>query len=65
MAIGLFLIWLILNGKITLEIVLLGLGISAAIYCFMLVFTEYSWETDRRLMRASVLLVPYFFVLVW
>ena len=65
MAIGLFLIWLILNGKITLEIVLLGLGIGAAIYCFMLVFTEYSWETDRRLMRASVLLVPYFFVLVW
>lgn len=65
MAIGLFILWLILNGRISLEVVLLGLVISAAIYSFILVFTEYTWQLDKRLMRASVFLVPYFFVLVW
>ncbi len=65
MAILLFLIWLVLNGHVTLEIVLLGLGISAAIFSFMLVFTEYSWELDKKLMRSVVFLVLYFLVLVW
>lgn len=65
MAILLFLIWLVLNGHVTLEITLLGLGISAAIFSFMLVFTEYSWELDQKFLRNLVYLVPYFFVLVW
>jgi len=65
MAIGLFLIWLILNGRITTEIVLVGAALSAALYGFMLSCTEYSWALDKKLMRAAVYLVPYFFVLVW
>jgi len=65
MAILLFLIWLVLNGRVTLEIVLLGLVLSAAVFSFMLVFTEYSWQLDKKLMRSIVILVPYFFVLVW
>lgn len=65
MAILLFLIWLILNGRITLEIVLLGLVLAAAVYGFMLAFTEYSWQLDKKLMRSVVILIPYFFVLLW
>lgn len=65
MAILLFLIWLVLNGRVTLEIVLLGLGVSAVIFGFLLAFTEYSWELDKKLLRNSMFLIVYFFVLVW
>ena len=65
MAILLFLIWLVLNGRVTLEIVLLGLGVSAVLFGFLLAFTEYSWELDKKLLRNSMFLIVYFFVLVW
>ncbi len=65
MAIGLFLIWLILNGRVTWEVVLVGAAVSAAIYALALRFTEYSWALDRRVMRAALLLPAYLLVLIW
>ena len=65
MAILLFLLWLILNGRVTLEIVLLGIVVSMAVFGFLLVFTEYTWQMDRRAVRDVAFLIPYFFVLIW
>lgn len=60
----LFALWLILNGRITLEVCLFGLAISALIYLFMCKFMDYSIKKDLRLMRRVGYAVAYFFVLL-
>lgn len=64
MFILLFALWLILNGKITLEIVLFGLVICALIYLFMCKFMNFSIKKDLRLMRNAGYCIVYFFVLL-
>ena len=46
MYILLFLLWVALNGKITFEIALFGLGIAGFCYWFMCKFLEYSPQKD-------------------
>ncbi len=60
----LFIIWLILNGRVTLEICLFGLAISALIYLFMCKFMKFSIKKDLRLMRNIGYGIVYFFVLL-
>lgn len=46
-----FLIWLILNGRVTLEIVLFGLIISAVLYFFMCRFMGHTLRKEGRFFR--------------
>jgi len=64
MYILLFLLWLVLNARITAEIVAFGLVICGAIYWFMCRFLEYSPKNDiiflKNLPRAIVYLAVLF-----
>ncbi len=60
----LFGLWLILNGRVTLEVCLFGVAISALIYLFMCRFMNYSLKKDLRLMRLGFLGIGYIFVLL-
>lgn len=51
----LYLIWLILNGRITLEICLIGMPVCGAVFLFMLKFLDYSMEKEKRVYR----LIPW------
>ena len=64
MFILLFALWIILNGKITLEICLFGIAISLFIYLFMCKFMNFSIKKDLRLMRNVGFGIVYFFVLL-
>lgn len=64
MFILLFGLWLILNGRVTLEICLFGVAICALIYLFMCKFMDFSPKKDLRLMRNFGYAVLYFFVLL-
>ena len=64
MFILLFALWLILNGRVTLEICIFGLVISAAVYLFMCKFMKFSIKKDLRLMRNTGYGIVYFFVLL-
>lgn len=64
MFILLYALWLILNGRITLEICLFGIAISALIYLFMCKFMDFSIKKDLRLMSRIGLGIAYFFVLL-
>lgn len=48
-----FLLWLVLNERVTLEIVYFGLGISAALYFFVVKFMDFSpkkeWAAIKKL----------------
>ena len=60
----LFLLWVALNGKITLEIALFGLPIAGFCYWFMCKFLEYKPEKDiiffKNLPSALVYIVVLF-----
>ena len=48
-----FLLWLVFNERVTLEVVYFGLGISAALYLFIVKFMDYSpkkeWAAIKKI----------------
>jgi multicomponent Na+:H+ antiporter subunit E len=51
MGILFFLFWLILNGRVTLEIIIFGLIISASVYYFSCRFLDYDIANEVRLFK--------------
>lgn len=60
-----FLLWVVFNGKLNLEITLFGIVISGAMYWFICKYMDYSFQKDRRKIRKCYLAIEYVFVLVW
>ncbi len=59
-----FAIWIILNGKITLEIALFGVVISVAMFLFICKFMDYSVKKELKLFRNAWALLCYVVVLL-
>ena len=59
-----FLAWLIFNGRVTLEIVIFGVVISAAVFAFVCKFMGHSIKKELRLYKKVPGLLKYIFVLV-
>lgn len=59
-----FLVWLILNGRVTPEICVLGVFICAALFFFICRFMEYSLKKEWMLFSLLPLFIRYFWVLV-
>lgn len=60
-----FLLWIIFNGTISTEIVLFGIGISAAIFFFVCKFMDYSIKKEIILIKILPLLMEYALLLIW
>ena len=60
-----FLLWIIFNGQITLEIVVFGILISAAMYAFICKFMDYSFKKERIVLREAGYIIEYLTVLFW
>lgn len=61
----LFALWLLLNGKITLEIVLFGLGIVAILALVCCALFGYTPKKELRLYKKLPLFLAYLCVLFW
>lgn len=59
-----FLLWIIFNGRVTAEIVIFGLVISAALYWFICRFMDYSPKREMRYLKKGGLLIQYLYHLV-
>lgn len=59
-----FLLWVIFNGQITLEICLFGIVIAAVIFAFTCKFMGYSTEKEKKVLRRSLRFAQYSVVLV-
>ena len=59
-----FAIWVILNGRITLEIVLFGLAIATLMFVFICKFMDYSIKKEIWLFKNFFLLLWYLIVLI-
>ncbi|MCQ2524384.1 MAG: Na+/H+ antiporter subunit E [Lachnospiraceae bacterium] len=65
MLVLLFLVWLIFNGKFTVEIAIFGLVISAVIVLFMCKFMDYSMKKELKLYKSFFWFIKYIAILVW
>lgn len=59
-----FVLWVIFNGNLTLEIALFGVVIAAVMFAFVCRFMDYSIEKEKRLFRNALRLLRYICVLV-
>lgn len=59
MGLPLFCIWILLNGRVTPEIVIFGLVISAALLIFSIQFMDWSWKRERFLFQVAPLFALY------
>lgn len=59
-----FVLWVIFNGNITLEICLFGVVIAAAIFAFTCKFMDYSVEKEKRALKNIFRFLRYVWVLV-
>lgn len=65
MSILYFLLWVIYNGKITVEICLLGILVSAVVFAFTCKFMDYSIEKEKKLFRICGKFFRYVCTLVY
>ncbi len=59
-----FLLWIIFNGSVTVEIAVFGLVVSAAVYAFICRFMDYSPKKELELAKKAGYIIKYFFVLI-
>ncbi len=57
-------LWIIFNGRITLEIVLLGAVLAAAVFAFMCRFMDYSIGKEKNILTLAALIGRYVLVLI-
>ena len=59
MYILLFLFWVLLNGKINLEITIIGLILCTLVYAFACFFLEFSFKKDLAYCKGLAMLIVY------
>ena len=59
-----FIVWIIFNGRVTLEIILFGIAISGLIFAFVCRFMDYSMEKERKFYKKFLLFCKYAVLLV-
>ena len=59
-----FLAWIIFNGNITLEIVIFGVVIAAAMLAFMCKFMDYSMKKEKNVYKKSIAFLEYVVILL-
>ena len=59
-----FIIWVILNGKLTLEIALFGVAISAAVFAFSCFFVGHSVKKELKIYKNCLLGLAFAFMLL-
>ncbi len=60
-----FLLWLVLNGRITWEIVLFGIGIDAVLMAFLWKILGWSAEKESLFLRSLPIFLEYLGNLLW
>ena len=59
----LFLFWILINGKINLELTIIGLILCSLVYLFACLFLKFSIKKDLVFCKSLPLLIAYLFML--
>ncbi len=60
-----FILWIIFNGQITLEICVFGILIAALLFAFACRFMDYNMEKELQVYQKLGKVLRYIFTLVW
>ena len=60
-----YVLWIIFNGQLTWEIAVIGLFVAGLIYAFICKFMDWSLKKDLRIIKFTIFMVGYLFVLLW
>ena len=60
-----FILWIIFNGALTLEIVLFGIAIDLLLFAFMCKFMDYSLKKDIFYIKRFPIFLSYVVILIW
>ena len=64
MFVAFLVLWIIFNGRITLEILLIGILLCAALFAFCCKFLDYSVSRDLKLYRILPMIIQYVVILI-
>lgn len=59
-----FFVWIVFNGRITVEIVMFGVAIAALLFAFVCKFMDYSLQKEKRLYKNILFGMKYVYVLL-
>ena len=59
-----FLVWVVFNGRLTLEIALFGVAVAGAVFAFICRFMDYSLEKELRFYRRMPAFFQYLYHLI-
>lgn len=65
MIIILFLLWIILNGRITPEILVFGVVVAGAVFIFLVRVLGYSVSTEKKILKSVPFIIHYVLNLIW
>ena len=65
MGLLIFLFWIVLNGRMTLEIACIGAAVTAAAFLFICRMCDWSLKKEVRLYRTLPKIVGYAFTVIW
>ncbi|MBP3470159.1 MAG: Na+/H+ antiporter subunit E [Lachnospiraceae bacterium] len=60
-----YVLWIVFNGQLTWEIAVIGLFVAGLIYAFLCKFMGWSLKKDLRIIKYTIFMVGYLFVLLW
>ncbi|NBH83754.1 sodium:proton antiporter [bacterium C-53] len=58
-------LWIMFNGKFTIEIAVFGIVIALAVFLLMCRFMDYSLEKEKKLFLILPDIIKYLFLLIW
>ena len=61
---ALFILWIIFNGRLTLEVAVIGLVVSAVIFLFICKFMDYDIRKEKMFYILIPWMIKYFFILL-
>lgn len=59
-----FLVWIVFNGRLTLEIALFGIAVAGAVFAFVCKFMNYSFQKELRFYKKIPAFLQYLYYLV-
>lgn len=59
-----FLVWIVFNGRLTLEIALFGIAVAGAVFAFVCKFMNYSLQKELRFYKKIPAFLQYLYYLV-
>lgn len=61
----LLLLWIAYNGRLTFEVLAIGVVVCGGLYWFMCSFMNYNWKKDINIIKKTPKFIKFGFIVMW